>query len=526
MSPYRFRLPLPIFLFACAVVLTPSLGSSTIYVHQNRVTFQWEPAPGTVDHYNTYVSVDGQPFAPSAEVRANRLELQTQDRRRYVLQVQAEAPNGSVGPLSDPSDEIVVYLAGSPGDTDGDGMPDAWETAKGLNPYNPDDGLADADGDGLANAQEYAAGTDPTKADTDGDGVSDKAEVDRGQNPLDPSDNASMTIPIEEGKKEVCTTGAEVSYSFQPMVGDVDIFFDTYNLVLLDEVEILVNGCSLGFVQVSGQNAWSARQLVVLPDAYVNDGAQNTLTFRNLHNPGAGKRWCMRNVCLGIPLPANEAYGNMKNGDQSHVDRVLYQFEGRRGDVRIFYEVYDIDWPDGLQILLNGEFVSFVEVTADGKWSLERVVNLPDALVKDSGTNLLCFDATRNPPRAYAWGVRNVSLDPTLISLPSSREYGYIKNGNQEYADRARFSFKGRPGNVTLRYECYDVDNIGEVAITVNGRFVGYAPVTTNQKWSGPVTVTLSDAWVEDSGTNVVTFDNTRNPPKLFWWGVRNLSVY
>jgi pimeloyl-ACP methyl ester carboxylesterase len=45
-------------------------------------------------------------------------------------------------------------------DTDGDGMPDAWEVAHGLNP-NLNDANSDPDGDGISNFTEFQRGTDP-----------------------------------------------------------------------------------------------------------------------------------------------------------------------------------------------------------------------------------------------------------------------------------------------------------------------------------------------------------------------------
>jgi YD repeat-containing protein len=62
-------------------------------------------------------------------------------------------------------------------DTDGDGIPDSWETQYGMNPANPSDALNDMDGDGLINLQEYQKGTRPDIADTDSDGWSDYQEI-------------------------------------------------------------------------------------------------------------------------------------------------------------------------------------------------------------------------------------------------------------------------------------------------------------------------------------------------------------
>ena len=98
-----------------------------------------------------------------------------------------------------------------PEDSDGDGLPDNYELANGLNPNDPSDAERDTDGDGLTNLEEFEEGSNPRVADTDGDGLLDGDELDSG---------TSLTTADTDG--DGLNDGEEVSLGTDPLLVDSD----------------------------------------------------------------------------------------------------------------------------------------------------------------------------------------------------------------------------------------------------------------------------------------------------------------
>lgn len=124
-------------------------------------------------------------------------DVQPQDTGAYSVQITTS---------SGATNSVALVLTVLDGDSDGDGLPNSWEVAFGLNPadsadaqsHAPGDQLTyilkyrfglnplvpDTDGDGLSDYDEiFVQGTNPLSTDTDGDGMPDKWEVDQGLDP-------------------------------------------------------------------------------------------------------------------------------------------------------------------------------------------------------------------------------------------------------------------------------------------------------------------------------------------------------
>ncbi len=124
-----------------------------------------------------------------------------------------------------PAAQAAANTTAGPGvvpvaDTDGDGIPDAYEVRYGLDRNNPADASSDTDGDGLTALQESRRGSSPNAADTDGDGLPDSVETNTGV--FVSATNTGTRPDRADTDGDGASDSAEVAAGTNPFVFDTD----------------------------------------------------------------------------------------------------------------------------------------------------------------------------------------------------------------------------------------------------------------------------------------------------------------
>ena len=194
----------------------------------------WKNTPDEIQLYlNGALEYTGPAAAPGAVtgfmnigVRHNNVEGFEGLIDDFFLWDDSENPLTPQAIASIASEGMSAFL-GFDKDSDGDGLPDFWETDNGLDPE--DDGAGDVangaegdpDGDGLNNEGEFENGTLAKDDDSDDDGVKDNDEILAGTNPLNPDSDG-----------DGLSDGAEIAAGTKPLEPDTDKdgFLDGFEL--------------------------------------------------------------------------------------------------------------------------------------------------------------------------------------------------------------------------------------------------------------------------------------------------------
>ncbi len=199
-------------------------------------------------------------------------------------------------------------------DSDGDGLPDDYERASGLDPYSVDDTGGDPDGDGLDHAAEAAAGTRGDVADSDGDGIDDGVELSRGLNP-----------------RSFDTDGDGLSDGAEDELGTDPLKADTDSDGVDDGVEVANGTNPLSGVDTDGDGLSDAREELIGSDPTLadtdSDGCDDGVEFamgtrlRAADTDGDGAGDCDERDAGTDPLVA----GRDEDGDglSSHLEVVI-----------------------------------------------------------------------------------------------------------------------------------------------------------------------------------------------------------
>ncbi len=231
------------------------------------------------------------------------------------------------------------------------------------------------------------------------------------------------------------------------------------------------------------------------------------MRFRTSDNPGNGSTPSTATPAASIaatPVLQHVVYTRNTSGNAKfYIDKVEVATQTISGDLSNWDESYEF-----------GLFNEMSYPTDDRTWlgDIYLVAIYKKALTStEVGAN---YDSGYLPPK------------PPIL-LPAVEEYGNITGGDTEHIEKVDYKIPYEiRGNFYLEYEIWDSDSDGEIEISVNDKKLVDVASAGNEVWSAKRRVKIKDILLcDDNLENIITFNNTNNPPNSYLWGVRNVSL-
>jgi hypothetical protein len=138
----------------------PIEDASSAYEHVLEFAGATLPLRDAVDHRVTAMVRTGTVASATIAASSREKAIAVKYAQQWIDEMAAGVQQGFI---TDP-EEVGGYpeYSGEPySDRDSDGLPDAWETAHGLDPMNAEDALSDFNDDGYSNVEDFINGLDP-----------------------------------------------------------------------------------------------------------------------------------------------------------------------------------------------------------------------------------------------------------------------------------------------------------------------------------------------------------------------------
>ncbi|MCZ4351768.1 hypothetical protein O4H61_04510, partial [Roseovarius aestuarii] len=196
---------------------------------------------------------------------------------------------------------------------------------------------------------------------------------------------------------------------------DLILSLTGYDIDFSDEVEVFLNGESLGYLGKTGNNGTDTFQFdLSAADQIVGD---NVIELRNsdpLYN------WGVTNVSitpgkvvdfnLASGVTETGSYGRGFNGTNDSDGVIRAGFSGTGDDLILSFTGYDVDFTDEVELLLNGKSLGYLGTTANnGTDTYQFTLAAADQIVGDNVIEL------HNSDPLYNWGVTDILIDDWIV---------------------------------------------------------------------------------------------------------------
>lgn len=239
-------------------------------------------------------------------------------------------------------------------------------------------------------------------------------------------------LEILEGNRNTKLNGLPVSHEPLHNGDELQVGPYVFHISLVREETSENEGDLEGGQDAGTKSRWARRPPLFLVLALVGIGA--AYAFLRLWGLEAGKEDL---VTVGpLPLPAEGIYGYEVGGTNAS-DKVEFSFTAQGPKHRLLYRPGFIGEAHLVEVSVNGHKIGEAPVTVD-RWADELVsLEIPQDMLNQDETNILCFDNVKAPPEKVRWGIRDVSVQPVAVpKCDVGVATKYLRLAEEKYQER------------------------------------------------------------------------------------------